>query len=91
MKFQMPKNFTLPTTLKPYEGIEDPNIHITKFHSMMFLNGALNLILCHSFPTFLDGAALLWFFNLSASFISSFEEFTELFINKFCSFKSLYP
>ncbi|QHN77122.1 uncharacterized protein DS421_19g649910 [Arachis hypogaea] len=60
MKFQMLKNFVLPTTLKPYEGLEDPHIYVTKFQSMTFFNGASDPILCRSFSTFLDGAALLW-------------------------------
>ncbi|MED6167952.1 hypothetical protein PIB30_007624 [Stylosanthes scabra] len=38
MDFEMPLNFTLPTTLKPYKGIGDPVIHVTKFESMMILN-----------------------------------------------------
>ncbi|MED6179282.1 hypothetical protein PIB30_115698, partial [Stylosanthes scabra] len=27
MDYEMPMNFTLPTTLKPYKGIGDPIIH----------------------------------------------------------------
>ncbi|XP_025652058.1 uncharacterized protein [Arachis hypogaea] len=68
-------------TLTLYKGIGDPKVHVTKFESMMFLNSDSNPILCRSFPTFLDGAALLWFSNLSTSSISSFDEFAKLFIN----------
>nr|XP_025640809.1 uncharacterized protein LOC112735490 [Arachis hypogaea] len=87
MDFEMPKNFTLPMTLAPYKGIGDPKIHVTKFESMMFLNSDSDPILCRSFPTFLGGAALLWFSNLPAGSISSFDEFAKLFINHFVASK----
>ncbi|XP_025616988.1 uncharacterized protein [Arachis hypogaea] len=87
MSFKMPKNFTLPMTLAPYKGIGDPKIHVTKFESMMFLNSNSDPILCRSFPTFLDGAALLWFSNLPAGSISSFDRFTKLFVNHFAASK----
>ncbi|XP_057747080.1 uncharacterized protein LOC130966309 [Arachis stenosperma] len=87
MSFKMPKNFTLPMTLTPYKGIGDPKIHITKFESIMLLNSDSDPILCRSFPTFLDGAALLWFSNLPAGPITGFDEFAKLFINHFAASK----
>ncbi|QHN87388.1 uncharacterized protein DS421_16g554660 [Arachis hypogaea] len=87
MSFQMPKNFTLPMTLKPYEGTGDPNIYVTKFYLMMFMNGASDPILCCIFSTFLDGAALIWFSDLPASSISSFDELADLFVNNFVASK----
>ncbi|XP_057745542.1 uncharacterized protein LOC130963443 [Arachis stenosperma] len=84
---KMPTGFTLPMTLTPYNGIGDPKIHVTKFESMMFLNSDSDPILCRSFPTFLDGAALLWFSNLPAGSITNFDEFAKLFINHFAASK----
>ncbi|XP_016192717.1 uncharacterized protein LOC107633626 [Arachis ipaensis] len=83
MSFKMPQNFTLPMTLVPYKGIGDPKIHVTKFESMMFLNSDSDPILCRYFPTFLDGAALLWFSNLPAGSITNFDNFSKLYINQF--------
>ncbi|XP_057723346.1 uncharacterized protein LOC130939243 [Arachis stenosperma] len=74
-------------TLTPYKGIGDPKVHVTKFESMMFLNSDSDPILCWSFPTFLDRAALLWFSNLPAGSITSFDEFAKLFINYFAASK----
>ncbi|XP_025661145.1 uncharacterized protein [Arachis hypogaea] len=74
-------------TLTPYKGIGDPKVHVTKFESMMFLNSDCDPILCRSFPTFLDGAALLWFSNLPAGSITSFDEFAKMFINHFAASK----
>ncbi|XP_025628801.1 uncharacterized protein [Arachis hypogaea] len=84
MNFQMPKHFTLPSSLEPYKGIGDPRAHIKKFQSMMFFNGSNNEpVLCRAFPTYLDGATLLWFSKLPAGSISSFEELAKSFIDYF--------
>ncbi|XP_016167988.1 uncharacterized protein LOC107610452 [Arachis ipaensis] len=74
-------------TLAPYKRIGDPKVHVTKFESMMFLNSDSDPILCRSFPTFLDGAALLWFSNFPAGSITSFDKFTKLFKNHFATSK----
>ncbi|XP_015964246.1 uncharacterized protein LOC107488062 [Arachis duranensis] len=84
--YQMPKHFTLPSSLEPYKGIGDPRAHIKKFQSMMFFNGPKNEpILCRAFPTYLDGAALLWFSKLPEGSISSFEELARSFIDYFAA------
>nr|XP_025618970.1 uncharacterized protein LOC112710780 [Arachis hypogaea] len=84
--FQMPKHFTLPSSLEPYKGIGDPRAHIKKFQSMMFFNGPNNdPVLCRAFPTYLDGAALLWFSKLSAGSIASFEDLARSFIDYFAA------
>ncbi|XP_052114149.1 uncharacterized protein LOC127745458 [Arachis duranensis] len=82
--YHMPNNFTLPSSLEPYKGIGDPRTHIKKFQSMMFFNGPNNEpMFCRAFPTYLDGAALLWFSKLPAESISSFEELAKSLINYF--------
>ncbi|XP_057734721.1 uncharacterized protein LOC130950212 [Arachis stenosperma] len=82
--YQMQKHFTLPSSLEPYKGIGDPRAHIKKFQSMIFFNGPNNEpVLCRAFPTYLDGAALLWFSKLPAGSISSFEELARSFIDYF--------
>ncbi|XP_057733773.1 uncharacterized protein LOC130948931 [Arachis stenosperma] len=50
---------------------------------MMFFNGASDPVLCRSFPTYLDGAALLWFSKIPAGSISSFEDLVRSFIDYF--------
>ncbi|XP_016178258.1 uncharacterized protein LOC107620640 [Arachis ipaensis] len=84
--YKMLKNFTLPSSLEPYKGIGDPRAHIKKFQSMMFFNGPNNEpVLCRAFPTYVDGAALLWFSKLPAGSISSFEELAKSFIDYFAA------
>ncbi|XP_072064520.1 uncharacterized protein [Arachis hypogaea] len=87
MSFKMPENLTLPSTLKPYQGIGGPNIHITKFYAMMFMNKEFVPILCRTFPTFLDGAALIWFSNLPEGSISNFDELANQLVNHFAASK----
>ncbi|XP_057760073.1 uncharacterized protein LOC130980404 [Arachis stenosperma] len=82
----MPKNFTLPTALEPYKGFGDPRAHVKKFQTMMFFNSPNNEpVLCRAFPTYLDGATLLWFSKLSAGSISSFEDLARSFIDYFAA------
>ncbi|XP_025625862.1 uncharacterized protein [Arachis hypogaea] len=52
---------------------------------MMFFNSAFDPILCRSFPTYLDGAALLWFSKIPADSISSFEDLAGSFIEYFAA------
>ncbi|XP_025635491.1 uncharacterized protein [Arachis hypogaea] len=85
MSVKMPENFVLPTGLKPYEGFGDPRVHVKKFQSMMFFNGASDPVLCRSFPTYLDGAALLWFSKIPVGSISSFEDLARSFIDYFAA------
>ncbi|XP_072076522.1 uncharacterized protein [Arachis hypogaea] len=53
---------------------------------MMFFNGPNNEpVLCRAYPTYLDGATLLWFSKLSAGLISSFEDLARSFIDYFAA------
>ena len=40
MSVALLENFKLSTILKPYNGIEDPQVYVTMFKSMMLVNGA---------------------------------------------------
>ncbi|XP_025704106.1 uncharacterized protein [Arachis hypogaea] len=85
MNFQLPRQFTLPTTLTPYDGLGDPKQHIKKFRSIMIVNGASDPILCRCFPSFLDGPALDWFCSLPADSISRFQELATQFEDHFAA------
>ncbi|XP_057745744.1 uncharacterized protein LOC130963659 [Arachis stenosperma] len=85
MNFQLPRQFTLPTTLNPYDGLGDPKQHIKKFRSIMIVNGASDPILCRCFPSFLDGPALDWFCSLPADSISRFQELAKQFEDHFAA------
>ncbi|XP_016172677.1 uncharacterized protein LOC107615077 [Arachis ipaensis] len=42
MNFQLPRQFTLPTTLTPYDGFGDPKQHIKKFQFIMIVNDSIS-------------------------------------------------
>ncbi|XP_057739939.1 uncharacterized protein LOC130957056 [Arachis stenosperma] len=85
MNFQLPRQFTLPTTLTPYDGLGDPKQHVKKFRSIMIVNGASDPILCRCFPSFLDGPALDWFCSSPADSISRFQELAKQFEDHFAA------
>ncbi|XP_016164649.1 uncharacterized protein LOC107607184 [Arachis ipaensis] len=83
MSFEMPRRFTLPMTLTPYDGLGDPKKFLKKFRSIMIVNGASDPVLCRCFPSYLDGPALDWFCALPAGSISRFQELAKLFEDHF--------
>nr|XP_029154560.1 uncharacterized protein LOC114927776 [Arachis hypogaea] len=85
MNFQLPRQFTLSTTLTPYDGLGDPKQHAKKFRSIMIVNGASDPILCRCFSSFLDGPALDWFCSLPADSISRFQELARQFEDHFAT------
>ncbi|XP_025675678.1 uncharacterized protein [Arachis hypogaea] len=54
---------------------------------MMFMNKESDPILCQTFPTFVDGAALIWFSNLPEGSISNFDVLADQFVNHFTASK----
>ncbi|XP_072094086.1 uncharacterized protein [Arachis hypogaea] len=83
MNFVLPRRFTLPTTLTPYDELSDPKKYIKKFTSIMIVNGAFDKVLCHYFPSYLDGLGLDWFCSLPAGSISRFRDLSKLFEEHF--------
>ncbi|XP_072071889.1 uncharacterized protein [Arachis hypogaea] len=83
MNFELPKRFTLPLTLTPYDGLGDPRKFIKKFRSIMIVNGASDTVLCRCFPNYLDGPALDWLCALPAGSISRFHQLAKLFEEHF--------
>ncbi|XP_057720151.1 uncharacterized protein LOC130934611 [Arachis stenosperma] len=83
MNFVLPRRFTLPTTLAPYDGLGDPKKYIKKFISIMIVIGASDKVLCRCFPSYLDGPALDWFCSLPAGSISHFRDLSNPFEEHF--------
>ena len=79
------ENFKLPTTLKPYDGIRDLQVHVTMFKSMMLVNGASDPFLYRTFPAFLEKPAVIWFSSLPIRLIHDFIELSQAFVNCFSS------
>ena len=81
MSIALSENFQLPTMLKPYDGIGDPQVHVTMFKSMMLVNGASDQFLCRTLPTFLQKTAFLWFSSLPARSIHDLAKLSQAFMN----------
>ncbi|XP_016206082.1 uncharacterized protein LOC107646412 [Arachis ipaensis] len=83
INFELPRRFTLPLTLTPYDGLGDPKKFLKKFPSIMIVNGASDTVLCRCFPNYLDGPALDWLCALPAGSISQFQQLAKLFEEHF--------
>ncbi|XP_016192598.1 uncharacterized protein LOC107633494 [Arachis ipaensis] len=79
MNFVLPRRFTLPTILTPYDELGDPKKYIKKFTSIMIVNGTSDKVLCRCFSSYLDGPALDWFCSLPADSISRFQDLSTPF------------
>ena len=74
---------TLPTTsLGPkvsFTGVEDPEAHLTTFHTQMTLTGGSDVVYCKMLMSTLSGAALEWSVSLPDGHITNFDQFATLF------------
>jgi len=74
---------TLPTTsLRPkatFTGVEDPEAHLTTFHTQMMLTGESDAVYCKLLMSTYAGAALECFVSLPDGHITTFDQFATLF------------
>ncbi|XP_068504387.1 uncharacterized protein [Phaseolus vulgaris] len=73
----------LPTTsLGPkvtFTGVEDPEAHLTAFHTHMMLTGGSDAMYCKLLMSTLADATLEWFVSLPDGHITTFDQFATLF------------
>ena len=76
-------NVVLPTTsLGPkasFTGVEDPEAHLTAFHTQMMLTEGSDAVYYKMLMRTLSGAALEGFISLPDGHITSFDQFATLF------------
>ena len=60
-------------------GMEDPEAHLTAFHTQMMLVGGSDAIKCKLFMSTLTGMAMDWFISLPNGHINSFAQLSHLF------------
>jgi len=86
-------NTTLPTTsLGPkvsFTGVEDPEAHLTAFHTQMMLIGGSDVMYCKMLMSTLLGATLKWFVSLPDRHITNFDQFATLFREQYLVNKAL--
>jgi len=90
---QVIMNTALPTTsLGPkvsFTGVEDPEAHLTAFHTQMMFTGGSNAVYCKLLMSTLSGAAMEWFVSLPDGHITTFDQFATLFREQYLVNKAL--
>ncbi|XP_073049438.1 uncharacterized protein [Primulina eburnea] len=82
----LPVNFRQPT-VKDYDGSTDPEEHLGRFNNSALLHRYSDGVKCRVFLTTLVGPAQRWFDLLPPHSITSFREFSTLFINQYATSK----
>jgi len=77
----------IPASVVPvkasFTGVEDPEAHLTTFHTQMMLSGGSDAVYCKMFVSTLQGTALEWFVSLPTGHITNFQQFSKLFVNQY--------
>jgi len=60
-------------------GVEEPEAHLTAFHTQMMLSGGSDVVHCKLFMSTHTGTTLDWFISLPDGHITSIEQFSTLF------------
>ena len=66
-----------------FTGVEDPETHLTVFHTQMMLSGGSDAVYCKLFMSTQSGIALEWFVSLPDGHITSFQQFSKLFMEQY--------
>jgi len=77
MDVVMPTTFVGPKVT--FTGTEDPEAHLTTFHTQMMQVGGSDAVRCKLFMNILVGTAMDWFISLLDGHVTSFPKLTKLF------------
>jgi len=90
--FPMPFSYEIMSAVVPpglvgvkasFTGVEDPETHLTAFHTQMMLSWGSDAVHCKLFMSTLSGIALEWFVSLPDGHITSFQQFSKLFMEQY--------
>jgi len=69
-------NTPIPVSVVPvkasFTGVEDPEAHLTTFHTQMMLSGGSDAVYCKMFMSTLQRTALEWFVSLPTGHVTNF-------------------
>jgi len=85
----IPNTFTGPKVT--FTGIEDPEAHLTAFHTQMMLVGGSDAVRCKLFMSTLTGMAMDWFISLPEGHITSFAQLSRLFREQYLANRAPAP
>jgi len=77
MDIAIPTTFVGPKAT--FIGMEDPEAHLTAFHTQMMLIGGSDAVRCKLFMSTLVGTTMEWFISLPDGHLTSFAQLSKLF------------
>jgi len=89
MEAVIPHTFVGPKVT--FTGMEDPEAHLTAFHTQMMLVGGSDAVKCKLFMSTLTGMAMDWFISLPDGHITSFAQLSQLFRKQYIANRALPP
>ncbi|CAL5420073.1 unnamed protein product [Camellia sinensis] len=78
----LPAKFKMPT-IDSFDGTTDPVDHLETYRTFMVLHAFPDEIMCRAFPVTLKGSARLWFSQLPADSVSTFQHLSDSFLSHF--------
>jgi len=66
-----------------FTGVEDTEAHLTAFHTQMMLSRGSYAIYCKVFMSILSGTTLDWFVSLPTGHITTFQQFSKIFVEQY--------
>jgi len=85
----IPNTFVGPKVT--FTGMEDPEAHLTVFHTQMMLVGGSDAVKCKLFMSTLTGMAIDWFISLLNGHITSFAQLSQLFREQYLANRAPPP
>ncbi|PWA39692.1 reverse transcriptase domain-containing protein [Artemisia annua] len=77
--YEMPDGLKVPTNLRMYDGLSDPDDHLTVFMGTMDVHKLPEPAWCHFFHITLYGAVRFWYDNLAPGSINGFDQLRSKF------------
>ena len=85
----IPNTFAGPKAI--FTGMEDPEAHLTAFHTQMVLVGGSGAARCKLFMSTLTGMTMDWFISLPNGYITSFQQLSQLFREQYLANRAPPP
>jgi len=82
---------TLVGSKVTFTGAEDPEAHLTAFHTQMMLVGGSDAVKCKLFMSTLVGTTMEWFISLPDGHVTSFPQLTKLFRTQYIANRTPPP
>ena len=86
---RIPNTFTGPKVT--FTGMEDPEAHLSVFHTQMMLVLGSDVVRCKLFMSTLIGMAMDWFISLLEGHITSFAQLSQLFREQYLANRAPPP